>query len=361
MRAHTWSGQPSEQFDTSPQQTGARSPRQDGVNALGVLATAAAEGSQGPNAVPVQVGHEETGRWHDASALYCVNAPIAVEQSFPVNVAFPAQVMIANAPTFQGSKLATMPPTLPPTVAAIGTSLADYWWHPPAPPAAADLTAPPTAPPELSSTYSAPDVLCGAPSGISSQQQTIGKLHRPCATCRTAKVLCNRELPCARCRRLNIGHLCKAPPTVQRGRPSHHSRLLQLRNLHPDKDSNQKGDLKPNDEQQPGAEQSPAPHPPDDFVAKADESPEMELRAASSNAHVDGSSPSMSNPQTTTLAVDNSTWHWSQNDGQRGLAPAAHGSADPMATVSVPAVSCKPLLICGMCSDSLHAASPCIR
>ena len=61
---------------------------------------------------------------------------------------------------------------------------------------------------------------------------TTGCLHRPCATCRAAKVLCNRELPCSRCRRLNLAHLCAPPPTVQRGRPSHHSRLLQLRNHH---------------------------------------------------------------------------------------------------------------------------------
>ena len=52
-------------------------------------------------------------------------------------------------------------------------------------------------------------------------------LHRPCAMCRAAKVRCNREDPCSRCRRLGLE--CRPPPTVPRGRPSHHSRLLQLR------------------------------------------------------------------------------------------------------------------------------------
>ena len=62
---------------------------------------------------------------------------------------------------------------------------------------------------------------------------SVGKLHRPCSTCRASKVLCNREQPCSRCRRLGVGHLCMPPPTVQRGRPSTHSRLLQLRFLQP--------------------------------------------------------------------------------------------------------------------------------
>ena len=66
---------------------------------------------------------------------------------------------------------------------------------------------------------------CGDGSGSA----CIKTLHRPCATCRAAKVLCNRELPCSRCRRLKIGDTCAAPPDVQRGRPSHHARLLQLR------------------------------------------------------------------------------------------------------------------------------------
>lgn len=89
--------------------------------------------------------------------------------------------------------------------------------------------APPGAP-AFSSTSSAgaPDAL-GGPSG-SSAPSVLGTLHRPCSACRAAKVLCNREHPCSRCRRLKQGHLCQPPPTVQRGRPSHHSRLLQLRN-----------------------------------------------------------------------------------------------------------------------------------
>ncbi|KAL1511996.1 hypothetical protein AB1Y20_005271 [Prymnesium parvum] len=52
------------------------------------------------------------------------------------------------------------------------------------------------------------------------------ELHRPCAACRTAKVKCSRELPCTRCRRLSL--FCTPPPTVQRGRPSHHARFVQL-------------------------------------------------------------------------------------------------------------------------------------
>ena len=44
-------------------------------------------------------------------------------------------------------------------------------------------------------------------------------LHRPCATCRTARVLCDRFHPCGRCMRLNLEATCAAPPTVKRGRP----------------------------------------------------------------------------------------------------------------------------------------------
>ena len=73
-------------------------------------------------------------------------------------------------------------------------------------------------------------LLTGPPSGAAAIGAR-GKLHRPCANCRSAKVLCDRHLPCTRCVRLNIGDSCEAPPTVQRGRPSHHARLLQLRNL----------------------------------------------------------------------------------------------------------------------------------
>lgn len=47
-----------------------------------------------------------------------------------------------------------------------------------------------------------------------------GQLPRPCATCRAAKILCDRLAPsCGRCERLGI--TCELPPTVKRGRPSH--------------------------------------------------------------------------------------------------------------------------------------------
>lgn len=45
------------------------------------------------------------------------------------------------------------------------------------------------------------------------------QLHRPCATCRAARVLCDRQHPCGRCMRLNLEATCQAPPTVKRGRP----------------------------------------------------------------------------------------------------------------------------------------------
>ena len=45
------------------------------------------------------------------------------------------------------------------------------------------------------------------------------KLHRPCAACRSAKIKCDYQLPCSRCVRLGIGHLCAPPPDVKRGRP----------------------------------------------------------------------------------------------------------------------------------------------
>ena len=46
------------------------------------------------------------------------------------------------------------------------------------------------------------------------------RLHRPCANCRAARVLCDRHLPCGRCMRLNQEASCEAPPTVKRGRPT---------------------------------------------------------------------------------------------------------------------------------------------
>ena len=42
-------------------------------------------------------------------------------------------------------------------------------------------------------------------------------LHRPCSTCRAAKVRCDRQIPCSRCRRL--GTVCKPPPTVRARAP----------------------------------------------------------------------------------------------------------------------------------------------
>ena len=74
------------------------------------------------------------------------------------------------------------------------------------------------------------DALAGKePEGGDSSTSSSGGsgLHRPCSACRTAKVRCNREMPCSRCRRL--GFTCAPPPTVPRGRPSHYSKLLQLR------------------------------------------------------------------------------------------------------------------------------------
>lgn len=55
-----------------------------------------------------------------------------------------------------------------------------------------------------------------------------GNLARPCKACRTSRVKCDYLLPCSRCIRLGVGAQCAPPPTVQRGRPSHASRLLQL-------------------------------------------------------------------------------------------------------------------------------------
>ena len=38
-------------------------------------------------------------------------------------------------------------------------------------------------------------------------------------------------MPCSRCKRLSL--FCAPPPTVQRGRPSHHARLAQVRTNQP--------------------------------------------------------------------------------------------------------------------------------
>ncbi|KAL1519221.1 hypothetical protein AB1Y20_003480 [Prymnesium parvum] len=61
----------------------------------------------------------------------------------------------------------------------------------------------------------------------SSDRQAQPALHRPCAACRAAKVKCSRHAPCTRCLRLSL--VCTQPPVVQRGRPSHQSRLAQMR------------------------------------------------------------------------------------------------------------------------------------
>ena len=45
------------------------------------------------------------------------------------------------------------------------------------------------------------------------------QLHRPCSTCRAARVLCDRGHPCGRCLRIGFEATCQAPPTVKRGRP----------------------------------------------------------------------------------------------------------------------------------------------
>ena len=49
-----------------------------------------------------------------------------------------------------------------------------------------------------------------------------GQTPRPCVSCRTSKVLCDRTYPCLRCRRLHIP--CQIPPTVRRGRPTQFER-----------------------------------------------------------------------------------------------------------------------------------------
>jgi len=54
-----------------------------------------------------------------------------------------------------------------------------------------------------------------ASDGGSSHQ---GKLSRPCTSCRSSRVLCDRGLPCRRCVRL--GRQCTEPGSVPRGRPS---------------------------------------------------------------------------------------------------------------------------------------------
>ena len=54
------------------------------------------------------------------------------------------------------------------------------------------------------------------------------KLHRPCAQCRTSRVLCDRGLPCGRCVRMGVESTCCAPPTVKRGRPKKSKQQIPL-------------------------------------------------------------------------------------------------------------------------------------
>ena len=84
-----------------------------------------------------------------------------------------------------------------------------------------------SAPQEADTAASSTSTDAPDPNDVSDAVEGESGLHRPCSACRSAKVKCNREMPCSRCRRL--GFICKPPPTVPRGRPSHHSRLLQLR------------------------------------------------------------------------------------------------------------------------------------
>ena len=56
-------------------------------------------------------------------------------------------------------------------------------------------------------------------------------LHRPCASCRAARVLCDRHLPCGRCVRLGQASACSVPPTVKRGRPTNAMRQDRLEKL----------------------------------------------------------------------------------------------------------------------------------
>ena len=58
------------------------------------------------------------------------------------------------------------------------------------------------------------------PSAMSEEAADKGvQLHRPCSTCRAARVLCDRGHPCGRCLRIGFEATCQAPPTVKRGRP----------------------------------------------------------------------------------------------------------------------------------------------
>ena len=119
---------------------------------------------------------------------------------------------IGGAPPVMVSDHFSSAAVVPPDQATVGP-------HPP------ELSAAPVAP------LLAPVPTTGAPMMGITTVGCRGVLHRPCSNCRTAKVLCDRQLPCTRCCRLGVPDSCAPPPTVQRGRPSHHSRLLALRKL----------------------------------------------------------------------------------------------------------------------------------
>lgn len=55
------------------------------------------------------------------------------------------------------------------------------------------------------------------PQAPSAPMQMNRPARRPCTSCRVAKILCDRQLPCTRCVRLNM--VCQAPAHVRRGRP----------------------------------------------------------------------------------------------------------------------------------------------
>ena len=71
----------------------------------------------------------------------------------------------------------------------------------------------------MESTPNCRGTAASSATGTGGDVDAEGKLHRPCASCRSARVLCDRGHPCQRCIRLNIAATCAAPPTVRRGRP----------------------------------------------------------------------------------------------------------------------------------------------
>ena len=69
-----------------------------------------------------------------------------------------------------------------------------------------------SAPQEADTAASSTSTDAPDPNDVSDAVEGESGLHRPCSACRSAKVKCNREMPCSRCRRL--GFICKPPPTV---------------------------------------------------------------------------------------------------------------------------------------------------